>query len=96
MFTLIKQVFIALLSFGRSLATKYASLNNEPFFIDLNSVGLKYSPFMISLNKCSGNCNSRHKCFIVFNMKTNKNKAKAMVKHILYDCKCKFNSSTCN
>ena len=28
----------------------------------------------------------------VFNMMTNKNEAKAMVKHISCDCKCKFKS----
>ena len=32
----------------------------------------------------------------VFNMITNKNYAKAMAKHILCDCKCKFNSTTYN
>ena len=33
MVRLIKQVFTALLSFSRSLATKYVSLNNEPWMI---------------------------------------------------------------
>ena len=32
----------------------------------------------------------------VFNMITNKNEAKTMAKHISYDCKCKFKSTTCN
>ena len=46
MFSLIKQVFIVLLSFSESLATKYVSLNDEPCMIrptllDLNSVELK-------------------------------------------------------
>ena len=45
MFRLIKQVFIALLSFTRSLTTKYVSLNKEPgmispTFIDLNPIEL--------------------------------------------------------
>ena len=31
-----------------------------------------------------------------FDMITNKNEAKAMTKHISCDCKCKFNSKTCN
>ena len=31
-----------------------------------------------------------------FNMITNKNEAKTMAKHISCDCKCKFNSTTCN
>ena len=77
MFSLIKQVFIALLSFSSSLATKCISLNDElcmirPTIIDLNPVKLKYYPFMISLDKYSGSCNvlspkrcvpkKKHKC----------------------------------
>ena len=63
MFSLIKQVFIALLSFSRSLATKCVSLNNKsymvrPSLIDLNPVELNYYPFMSSLDKCSESCNS--------------------------------------
>ena len=68
MFSFIKQVFIVLLSFSSSLVcvaivrTKFLSLNNELCMvksspIDLNLVELKYSLFMISLDKCSGNCN---------------------------------------
>ena len=67
MFILIKQVFIVLLSFSQSLErvtkvsdrAKCSSLNDEPYmirptFIDLNPMELKYYPFMISLDKCSG------------------------------------------
>ena len=73
MFTLIKQVFIVLLSFSSSLASKCVLLNDEPCMIrptliDLNPVGIKYYLFMISINKCTGSCNmcskgnKRHKC----------------------------------
>ena len=63
MFRLIKQVFVALLSLSGSLATKCMSLNNEPCtirptLIDFNHIELNYYPFMISLDKCIGNCNS--------------------------------------
>ena len=59
MFSLIKQVFIVLLSFSESLVhdqTKCLFLNDElcvvrPTLIDLNSVKLKYYPFIISLGK---------------------------------------------
>ena len=34
--------------------------------------------------------------FKAFNVITNKNEAKTMAKHISRDCKCKFNSTTCN
>ena len=56
MFRLIKQVFIALLSFSGFLATKCVSLNNKSFMIrptfrDLNPTELIYYLFMISLDK---------------------------------------------
>ena len=62
MFNLIKPVFIVILSFSSSLATKFLSLNDEPCMIrptltDLNAVELKYYPFMINLDKCSESCN---------------------------------------
>ena len=88
------------------------SLNDElcmirPTLIDLNPVELKYYPFMINLDKCSGSfhalspkiCTPKKTKDLnvkVFNMITNKNEAKTMTKHISYDCKCKSNSSTCN
>ena len=114
MFGLIKQVFIALLSFSGSSATRYVSLNTEPYLIrptpiDLNLVELNYYPFLITLDKCSGSCNSLDDlstkiCIpsepkdinvIVFIMIATKNKAKAIVKHISCDWKCKLDSSIC-
>ena len=55
-------MFISLLSFSESLATKCLSVNSEPYMIrptlvDLNPVELKYYPFIISLDKCTGSCN---------------------------------------
>ena len=63
MFYLIK-VFIVLLRISESLArgwTKCLFLNDEPCMvrptlIDLNPVELRYYPFMISLDKCTGSC----------------------------------------
>ena len=87
-------------------------LNDEPYMvrpalIPLNLVELKYYPFMISLNKCTGSCNvlspkiwapkeTKNINVQVFNMIRNKNEAKAMAEHISCDCKCKFNSTICN
>ena len=60
---------------------------------------------MISLDKCTGSCNILSSKICVpkknvnvkaFNMITNKNEAKVMTEHIPCDCKCKFNSTTCN
>ena len=57
-------MFIALLSFSSSLATKCLSLNDEPCMIrptliDFNPVELKDYPFQNSLGKCNGSCNER-------------------------------------
>ena len=79
----------------------------RPTLIDLNPVELKYYPFMISLNKCTGSCNVLSPKICVsketkdinvkaFYMITNQNEAKAMIEHISCDCKCKFSSTVCN
>ena len=56
--------FIVLLSSSARVAdlTKCLFLNNEPcmvrpILIDMNPNKLKYYPFMISLNRCTGSCN---------------------------------------
>ena len=109
MFSLIKEVLIALLSFSSSLATKCISLNDElcmirPTLIDLNPVELKYYPFMISVDKYSGSCNilspkrcSKKKTNVKsFNIVTSQNEAKTMIKYISCDRKCNFNGARCN
>ena len=75
MFRLIRQVFIASLSFSGSLASianapdhiKCISLNNQqcltqPTPINLNPneyiEGLCYHPFVVSLDRCMGSCNT--------------------------------------
>ena len=78
--------------------------------IGLNPVELKYYTFLINLDKCNGSSNfvdglSSKLCvpnktksvnFNVFNVITKINKAKTLIKHISCNCKCKFNSKTCN
>ena len=110
-----KHVFILLLSFISSLPRdqlKCLFLNDEPFMVRftvfyMNPVELKYYPFMISLNKCTGSGNvlspkicvlkeTKVKNFKAFYMITNKMEAKTSTKHISRDCKYKFNSTTCN
>ena len=62
MFSIIKHVFILLLSLTSSLArnqTKCLFSNDKPCTVrptltDLDPVELKYYPFMISLDKCTG------------------------------------------
>ena len=92
--------------------TKCLFLNDDlcivrPTLIDINPAELKYYPFVSSLNKCARSCNVLSPNICVpketkeilakaFNMIKNKNEAKAMTEHISCDCKCKFNSTTCN
>ena len=78
----------------------------KPIVIDLEHVELKYYSFMISLDKCTGNCNVLSPKICIpketkdlndkaFNMITNQNETKALAKNISCDCKYKFNSTTC-
>ena len=109
MFSLIK-VFIVLLSFSESLATKCVSLIDEPCMIiptliGLNPVEFKYYPFMIRLDKCNGSCNvlspiisveeKKDISVKVFTVITN-NEAKAITKYFSCICKCKFDTAICN
>ena len=76
-----------------------------PTIIDLSPIEFNFQRFMINLDKCNGTCNavgicvlSKAKCINVkvFTMITRINEARIFSKHISYNCKCKFNSSTCN
>ena len=79
----------------------------RPNLIDMNSVELIYYPFVISLNKCAGSYNAlspkicvpKEKKYIyckTFTMIKNRDGAKKLAENISYDCKYKFNSTTCN
>ena len=112
MFNLFKHVFPVLLSFLDSSATKCLFLSDETWvvrltLIYLNPVELKYYPFTISLDKCTRSFNASPPNIYVpketkginfnsFDMITNEDEAKTMTRHISCDCKCKFNSATCN
>ena len=74
---------------------------------DLNAIELKYYLFMIDLDKCNGSCNVLSPKIHIpketkeinvkgFNMITNINKTKTLVKHISCNYKCKSNSTTCH
>ena len=64
MFRLIRQAFIVwVLRFGESLTTKWLSLNYQPCivgtkFVDLNPKKLYCHPFIVSLDRCSKDCNT--------------------------------------
>ena len=79
----------------------------RPTLIDFNPVEVRYYPFMISLDKCTGSCTvvSPKICVLkeakdvnikAFNTTANKIEVKTMRKHISCNCKCKLNSTTCN
>ena len=89
MYSLIKQVFIVLLSLSESLATKCLSLDDEPSIvrptlIDLNPVELKCYLLMSSIDNCTGSCNvlspeirvPKDISVKAFNLITNKNETK--------------------
>ena len=101
MLSFIKKVLIVLLNFSGYLTTKCVLLNDgqcmvRPTLIDLNLVEFNYYSFMVSLDKCSGSCNSGNdfsaKIFVP--SKSKDIKVKVLIKHISCDCKCKFNSTT--
>ena len=99
MFWLIKQVFVALLSINRSLATKCDSLINNNSC--MTRFKLNYYLFMVILDKCNESCIvfadlSTITCVLsetkdvnvnVFYMITRLNEAKALIKHISCDFK---------
>ena len=88
MSSLIKQVFFISLSFSESLESKCDEpCMVRPILIELNPVELKYYPFMVSLDECSGSSNVLSpKIYVpkeakeingkVFNMITIKNEVK--------------------
>ena len=91
-------LFILLLSFSESVATKCLFCNDEPCMVratltDMDLVEFKYYPFMNSLNKCSGSCNVWSPTICVpkktkginvkaFNILTKKDETKAMTEHV--------------
>ena len=111
MFNLIKQVFIVLLSFISSLATKCESWNEKPcmikptridmlFLLSLNIIHswlvlINVVEFVMSYHQKYVFQEKQKKNIKAFNMITNKNQARTMAKHISCDYKCKFNSIAC-
>ena len=82
----------------------------RPIIFILNLREFNYYPFSTSLDKCNGICDGVDdlpaKIYVpseikdgnvkVLNMITRTNEAKALIKHISCDYKCKFNRLTCN
>ena len=106
MFGLIKKMFIRLLIsiINASNHRKCVLLGNE------YSQEFCYYPFAFKLDRCVGSCNtlkdlSNKVCVLnktedlnlsLFNMITGMNESKTLTKHILCECKCKFDGRKCN
>ena len=99
--------------------TKRVSLSNQqcstqPTLINLQpneyTQGLRYYPFAVNLDRCTGNCNtlndlSNRICVAnkiedlnlnVFNMIKGVNESKMLTKHVSFEWKCKFDGRKCN
>ena len=88
-------MFVVLLRFSSSLPTKCLSLNYKPYMvrpnlIDVNPFELKFYPFMVSIDKCSGSFNV-FSSKICVQKKKNKNKNK---RHKCYSISYDNNIST--
>ena len=112
-------MLIVLLTFSGWLATKCIMLNNQacmarPTLINLNAdkrnQRLRYYPFVVSLNRCDGSCNTFDDLSIrisvpnktedvnlnVFNMVAAINEWKTLTKHFLCSYIFKFDGKKCN
>ena len=92
------------------VSLKYFVSYCRPTLIELNPIEFNYYPFIISLDKCNGSCNfvdglstkicvpskTKDESVKVFNAIKRIYEAKTLAKHISCNCKCKFNSTTCN
>ena len=121
MFKFIKKMFAVLLTsiVNASNHTKRVSLSNQqcstqPTLINLQpneyTQGLRYYPFAVNLDRCTGNCNtlndlSNRICVAnkiedlnlnVFNMIKGVNESKMLTKHVSFEWKCKFDGRKCN
>ena len=94
-------VLVLMLCFGGSLATNFISVNNQqcmarPKLIDLNPDECRYYPFIVSIDRCEGSCNTVEDPFVrafvpnkmedvnlkVFNMIKRINESKTLTKHV--------------
>ena len=90
-------------------------MNNQPCMvrptlIDLNSDELYYYPFIVSMDKYDGSCNTAEDPFCricapnkienvnlkAFNMITGKNESKILAKRIACECRYEFAGRKCN
>ena len=119
MIRLIKPMYIILvlvmLWFGGPLAIKSISRNNQSFLvkptlIDLNLGEIHSYPFLISMDRCDGSCNTVKNPFgricvpnkmegvnlKVFNTIKGINESRTLAKRISCEFRCQFDSRKCN
>ena len=110
----IKQTFIVLvpvlLYFGGSLALpnamKCLSMNNQPYpvrptLINMNLDELHHCPFIISMNRFDGSCNTIKNPFEGVNLKSFSmmkgiNESMTLAKHVSWECRCDLDDKKCN
>ena len=100
MFGLIKKVFFGLLT-GLTIGYNHTLINLHPNKCSQES---HYHPFAVILERCVGSCNTLNNLLIkykffnkaedlnlsVYTMITGINESKTLAKHLLSECKCKF------
>ena len=104
-----------MLGFGGLLTAKCISKNNQPYtvrmtLIDLNLNEIHYYPFMVSLDRFGGRCDTVEDPFgriyipseiedvnlKVFNITKGMDESKTLAKHISCECRCEVDGRKCN
>ena len=114
----VKKVFVlglTVLSSSITGALNCVSINNQewklrPKIVDVSSNSPIFYPFIVKINKCSGNCNTINDPYSricvpdivknlnvkVFNLMSGSNKAKSIKLHETCKCICRLNKIICN
>ena len=114
----VKKVFVlglTVLSSSITGALNCVSINNQecklrPKIVDVSSNNPIFYPFIVKINKCSGNCNTINDPYAricvpdivknlnvkVFNLMSRSNKTKSIKLHETCKCICRLNKIICN
>ena len=114
----IREMFIVLelvlFCYDGALFIKCVSMNNQPCLvrptlIDLNPDKHHYYPFIVSMSRCDGSCNTLEDPFgricipnkiknlnlEVLNIIKGINESRTLAKHISCECRCEFDGRKC-
>ena len=115
---MLKKVFVlglTVLSNSITSALKCVSLNNQeckvrPKIVDVSNNNPIFYPFIVKINRCSGNCNSINDPYAkicvpdvvknlnvkVFNLMSRSNESRSIKLHETCKCICRLNKIVCN